>query len=161
MTTPLAYLLTWTCYGTWLHGDERGSVDADHNAPDSPFLPPNPARLNSRTVSLRCPPARLDAASRQIVRDTVIAHCNHRDWTLHALNVRSNHVHAVISCGVPPERALAELKAWTTRRLRESGHFGPRDNVWTEGGSRRYVWHSASLRRAVEYVMDTQGDDLS
>ncbi len=24
MSEPLAYLLTWTCYGTWLHGDRRG-----------------------------------------------------------------------------------------------------------------------------------------
>jgi len=24
---PLAYLITFRSYGTWLHGDERGSVD--------------------------------------------------------------------------------------------------------------------------------------
>ena len=24
---PLAFLLTWTTFGTWLHGDERGSMD--------------------------------------------------------------------------------------------------------------------------------------
>src|SRR5438093_13756827 len=24
---PLGYLITFRCYGTWLHGDERGSID--------------------------------------------------------------------------------------------------------------------------------------
>ena len=24
---PLAYLITFRCYGTWVHGDERGSMD--------------------------------------------------------------------------------------------------------------------------------------
>ena len=24
---PLAYLISFRCYGTWLHGDERGSID--------------------------------------------------------------------------------------------------------------------------------------
>jgi hypothetical protein len=28
---PLAYLITFRCYGTWLHGDERGSVDRFRN----------------------------------------------------------------------------------------------------------------------------------
>jgi hypothetical protein len=28
---PLGYLITFRCYGTWLHGDERGSIDRFHN----------------------------------------------------------------------------------------------------------------------------------
>ena len=27
---PLAYLITFNTYGTWLHGDRRGSVDSNH-----------------------------------------------------------------------------------------------------------------------------------
>jgi len=30
-----AYLITFTTYGTWVHGDERGSVDREHNIPDA------------------------------------------------------------------------------------------------------------------------------
>lgn len=160
MGTPLAYLLTWTCYGTWLHGDDRGSVDADHNAPETSFLPPNLERQLTRSAALQSPPVRLDDAKRRIVHATVVAHCNHRHWTLHALNVRTNHVHVVVSCDVPPERAMAELKAWTTRRLREAGHFDPHDDVWTEGGSRRYVWNSEHLRRAIDDVTEYQGGAL-
>ena len=28
---PLAHLSTFRSYGTWLHGDKRGSVDRSHN----------------------------------------------------------------------------------------------------------------------------------
>ena len=35
---PKAFLITFSCYGTRLHGDESGSVDRDHNAYHAPFL---------------------------------------------------------------------------------------------------------------------------
>ena len=35
MTFPLAWYLTWTTYGTWLHGDPRGSYFR------SQYLPPD------------------------------------------------------------------------------------------------------------------------
>src|SRR5437868_339150 len=41
---PLAYFLTFRCYGTWLHGDGRGSVDALHNVPGTPRMAPNGRR---------------------------------------------------------------------------------------------------------------------
>jgi hypothetical protein len=44
MSIPLAYFITFTCYGTWLHGDERGSVDDEHNTPGTPVLDPDPER---------------------------------------------------------------------------------------------------------------------
>ncbi len=28
---PLGFLITFRCYGTWLHGNQRGSVDREHN----------------------------------------------------------------------------------------------------------------------------------
>jgi hypothetical protein len=33
-----AYLLTLRAYGTWLHGDARGSVDKEHNAYKDPLI---------------------------------------------------------------------------------------------------------------------------
>ncbi len=54
---------------------------------------------------------------------------------------------------------MRQLKAWTTRRLREAGHVAAHAPVWTEGGSRRWLWNADSLRRAIEYVSIYQGDD--
>jgi hypothetical protein len=41
--TALAYLITFRSYGTWLHGDNRGSVDRFHNRFGEPYLPTNNA----------------------------------------------------------------------------------------------------------------------
>jgi len=157
MSEPLAYLLTWTCYGTWLHGDPRGSVDAEHNAPGAPLAPPNPHRQAVRKTQMRCSAYRLSEAARRIVSNTIVDHSELRGWTLHAVSVRSNHVHVVVSCDVPPTSAMSQLKAWATRRLREKGHSGVDGLAWAEGGSRRYLWTRESLYRAVEYVGEYQG----
>jgi len=160
MPEPIGYLLTWTCYGTWLHGDEHGAVDEDHNLPGSPFLPPDETRLLHEVRRMHHRPVRLTQTARRVVIDAITGHCGVRDWTLHAVNVRTNHVHVVLSCGVHPKEAMKQFKAWGTRRLREAGHVGADEPVWTEGGSRRWLWDADSLRRAIEYVSEYQGDEL-
>ena len=162
MSEPLALFLTWTCYGTWLHGDERGSVDDDHRVCGSPFKLQDTQRERDESRRLRNPPVALDAAARQIVHATIVAHCAYRRWVILALNVRSNHVHLVVEYGgVPPETMLAQFKAWTTRRLREARLFGPGAVIWTHHGSTRYLWNREGTKAAVEYVTDAQGVDLS
>lgn len=44
---PLAYLITFTTYGAWLHGDKRGSVDPAHNAYRTPFIDPDSRRRDT------------------------------------------------------------------------------------------------------------------
>jgi hypothetical protein len=39
---PLAYLITFNTYGSWLHGDRRGSVDRFHNRYGTPRVGANP-----------------------------------------------------------------------------------------------------------------------
>lgn len=157
---PLAYLITWTTYGTWLHGDGRGSVDDAHNKFGKPRAAPDPARLAAQRGALAGEPFTLTAASRRVVQDTIRRHCAVRKWMLLELNVRTNHVHAVVSAPVDPDRVLSQFKSWWTRLLRENGLAGPRQSVWTEGGSTRYLWDDASVARAREYVRDEQGPEI-
>ena len=37
-TNPLAYLITFTCYGARLHAGEKTSVDRNHNVFATPYL---------------------------------------------------------------------------------------------------------------------------
>jgi hypothetical protein len=60
---PLAYLITFRCYGTWLHGDDRGSVDREHNVPLTPLIEPNAARRRSAMARLKSEPVGLDSNS--------------------------------------------------------------------------------------------------
>ena len=61
---PLAYLITFRCHGTWLHGDERGSVDRFHNQYGTPCFPANEARLNQNNHRLNHTPVILNSEQR-------------------------------------------------------------------------------------------------
>jgi len=58
--TPMAYLITFRSYGTWLHGDKRGSVDRHHNRYGAPLIPPNKNWLEHNNRLLKNEPVKLD-----------------------------------------------------------------------------------------------------
>lgn len=149
---PLAHFLTWTCYGSWLHGDPKWSVHQSRATPGEESIGPRPAWQQQEAATLRAGSQTLTEESGRVVETTIRAHCAIRRWELHALNVRTNHVHLVLTADATPERAMSECKAWSTRRLREAGLITADERVWTRHGSTRYLWDRASLERAIEYV---------
>ncbi len=158
---PLAYLITFRTYGTWLHGDERGSVDREHNIPGTPLFPPDPRRETRRRSQLKHTPVELDADRRAVVRRTILEVAEHRNWEIHTLAVRSNHVHIVITAYDTPERVMTSLKAWCTRRLIAAGLGKRGTKVWSRHGSTRYLWNPDDVEAACRYLCERQGEDLS
>lgn len=152
----LAYFITFTTHATWLRGDERGSV-IDNNRPGTPYADPDSAIARADQHRSKDPPFTLSPKARGVVDRTIRQVADHRGWKLHALNVRTNHVHAVIIAGTqPPEKVMTDLKSWSTRRLREAGIARPNQKVWTTHGSTRYIKSESSLRAAVDYVLNHQ-----
>ncbi len=82
--------------------------------------------------------------------------CTRRSWQIHALNVRTNHVHVVLSAPERPEVVLGALKASGTRSLRKEGLVGPGVRVWTDHGSTRYLWQEQHVESACIYTMEFQ-----
>ena len=157
---PLAYLITFRTYGTWLHGDARGSVDREHNIPGTPLFPPDPSREMRRRSQLKHAPIELDPERRAVVRRTILKVAEHRNWEIHALAVRSNHVHIVITAYHAPERVMTSLKAWCTRRLVEAKLVAKGEIVWSRHGSTKYLWKQDEIEAASRYVCEGQGEDL-
>jgi hypothetical protein len=62
----------------------------------------------------------------------------------------------VLSSQGTPEEAMATLKAWSTRRLREAGHVAAAARVWARHGSTRYLWTEADVEGALRYVLEGQ-----
>ena len=158
---PLAFLITFRSYGTWLHGDERGSVNRFRNQYNSPRLSPENKWLETNTQRLKQEIVILDAAQRHCVEAAVRETCEIRGWHLHAINVRTNHVHLVVSVGEKKSGiVLNAFKANATRRMRESGVWKSTMSPWADKGSKRYLWNEQSIARAIDYVINGQGDDL-
>jgi REP element-mobilizing transposase RayT len=150
---PLAYFLTWTTYGTWLPGDERGW----NRKGQGDIQRANPLFIDMARSEMKEPEFRLAPEDRRIAEATIRDHCRVRNWHLHAVNARSNHVHVVVTAaGYKPETVRDQFKAWCTRKLKETGESATRTQFWTEGGSRRWINDEDDLEAAIVYVLDVQ-----
>jgi hypothetical protein len=176
---PLAYFITFRCYGTWLHGDERGSVDRRHNQYGTPYLAESTTWHSYSSWKLKFPSVNLSSEQRKSIEYAIRETCLFRNWKLHGLNVRINHVHSLVTAysarngislsfalesgledSVPPERVLNALKANATRQLRADGYWPYERTPWVSGGSKRYIWTAFGLEQAKEYVLNGQGGPM-
>jgi REP element-mobilizing transposase RayT len=157
MTATLAYFITFHTYGTWLHGDLRGS----HNhCPRGDAANPSMPRLEfAMAQRMKADPVRLDEGERRLVEGTIHSVCTYRRWGVHASWAGAEHVHTVIAAppSVAPERVMNDLKAWCSRRLFERGSRARGARVWSRHGSTRYLWTLDAVAQAVRYVGEHQG----
>ncbi len=156
----LAYFLTFTSYGTHLPGSKKGWVAGKQRLPGSPLRAGNTLHESYWSSRLNEAPWILDTDTREVVLQSMVSVCAHRNWIIYAIHVRGTHVHAVIGGEAKPERMLSALKASATHTMR-SGNAAPRTRYWTYHGSTRYLWNQSSLEAAVEYVLNGQGPRMS
>jgi len=157
MNDPVAYFITWTTYGTWLPGDERGWVKRGEwkaQQADRDLEQRARALMTDHVVILT-------PEQRTIVDSVIVDHCRIRGWQLHARNVRTNHVHVVVSALVDPKIIREQLKAWTSRRLSDNaglqkkGKDGRR-RWWTEKGDIECIGNEVRLAEVILYVNEMQ-----
>lgn len=161
MSEPLAFFFTVSAYGARLPGDPRGTSLRRFNA--TPFSAPEPAnalREQTARAAMKNPSPAFGRMEREVIAASLLEACLHYGWSLHAVNVRTNHVHAVLTTARDAEFAMRALKSSATRRLREAGLFGPEDRIWARHGSTRYLWDEQDVLNAVAYVLEGQGPDL-
>ncbi len=155
---PLAFFVTWTCYGTFLPGDERGWTKW-HKGDQLP----QPLLEDWCRDRMAESPVLLEPDQREIVEQVIHEHCSVREWSLHGVNCRSNHCHVVVTArDYDGDQVRDQFKAWGTRRLKEhqQRHIGSgqklRENWWTRKGSVRKVFDEESLAAAVTYTIEAQ-----
>jgi REP element-mobilizing transposase RayT len=102
----------------------------------------------------------LDESQRWVVDRTVRDVCEHRRRKLHAVHVRTTHVHVLVTAPDPADKVLVDLKAWATRRMREAGVLGAETRAWSHHGSTKYINTAESLEGAIRYVLHEQGEVL-
>jgi REP element-mobilizing transposase RayT len=157
MNYPLAYLITFTTYGTWLHGGKKASVNKEHNRFGEEFLLCN-SGLNKKEQSiLKHKQIKLNALHRHIVLRAVLEVCEFRGWLAHAVHVRSNHIHIVVSGREKPEKMMLDFKRYATRAIKKDGEKISVEKYWTQHGSTKYIWTKERLCSSIEYVKNGQG----
>jgi REP element-mobilizing transposase RayT len=158
---PLAYFITFTTYGVWLHGREAGSVDKQHNQVGTPALAADAEREQAEQANQREPPYLLDADRRAVVLQTILEVARHRGWSVWACHVRTTHVHVVVTAAAKPEKVMSDFKAYASRRLKERLAERADCKRWTQHGSTRYLWKEDQVSEKVEYVLNGQGAPMA
>ena len=160
-SSPLAYFITFSAYGAWLHGHDVGSIDKEHNEYGTPFLERDPLREEKEQSNMRESPYVLDTDRRRVVLETIQEVCRHRKWNLWACHVRTTHVHVIVSADVKPEKIMTDLKAYASRRLKERLGEAADCKRWTQHGSTRYLWKDDEVVAKIDYALNGQGEPMA
>ena len=123
MAKTLGYMITWTTYGTWLQGDERGCVK------NGRICPGNKALMQSNKQLQLQDAIRLSSAQQQVVRKAIIEEAASRGQRI--------------------GKVVAFYKKAGRLALKTLGHNG---KLWTRGYDKRFCFDEESLRRRIRYV---------
>ena len=157
----LAYFITFSTYGTWLHGGEKSSVDVEHNVFGTPFLEADMQRERRERAVMSQAAYVMGEAERKIVCKAVVELAADRDWRLLAAHVRSNHVHVVVQGERVPARMMSDIKARASRDLTAAGFDDAQRRRWTRHGSTRHLFREEEVEGALRYTLDEQGERMA
>lgn len=171
------WLLSNTCYGTWLPGDRRGFVGrvwehrlddpsdqprVAHDLPGAPYDEDAPGLVIASRLLLKRPPVHLTVAHAKVFLAQVRETAGYRRWELRAVAVVFNHFHIVVGVlGDPkPSKVLGDFKSWATRALARDFGRPASETWWTESGWKRRLPDERALAAAIHYVLYDQANPL-
>ena len=163
---PFGLFITWTCYGTWLPGDQRGYVsdtprpDAPYtrkkNVPGTPYSADDAYTHNRARQRQKSSTAELSREQAGVVVEGLVEAAAGRQWRILRAAVMYGHVHVVIT-GCPDDGPQVRRVLKGTTQARLSKHVGRPRRWWTKGGSDRYLHGEAAICAKVDYVAQQEG----
>ncbi|WP_437207054.1 hypothetical protein [Planctomicrobium sp. SH664] len=161
-----AMFFTWTTYGTWLPGDERGHVsnkrhptggfDPKRNRPGTPYADGDEyTRERARSLQ-KWPTVWLNQSQAIVVAKSLVHLSQKREWIVLRAAVMPNHVHVVLSnCPTDGPAVRRILKGVTQSDLNKSA--GQSRRWWTSGGSDRLRRGERSVLETIRYTANQSG----
>jgi len=139
-------MITWTTYGTWLQGDERGYVK------NGKTYPGNKALKTANESSQSAEAVLLSKTEKQIVKQAIIEEAALQGQKIYAISVCSNHVHLLAGyIEKPISKIVAYYKKAARLALKSKGRTG---KVWTRGYDKRFCFDQTVLNQKIKYVRD-------
>jgi REP element-mobilizing transposase RayT len=146
MAKILGYMISFTKYGTWLQGDERGYVK------DAIIRPENERLKQANKQSQVQDAVRLSETQQKAVCEAILKEASLHDQRIFALAARPTHVHFVAKyIPVPISRVVAWYKSAARLVLKNSGHKG---KLWTRGYNKKFCFDQATLEQKIKYVQN-------
>jgi len=144
MAKTLAFFITWTTYGTWLQGDERGYVKNTKTYTGNTAL--RQANIEARSRD----PVWLSAEQRRVIDKAIRKEASSRNHRIYAMTVERDHVHLIIKY-MPGSIGTIVAYYKTAGRivLKTVGYTG---KLWTTGYDKRFCFDQQTLQKRIAYV---------
>jgi REP element-mobilizing transposase RayT len=140
----IGYMVTWTTYGTWLQGDERGYVK------DGVILPGNEKLKAANQEQQESEIVKLNAEQKQIVQNAILQEAQKFNQKIFAIAVCSNHVHVVAEVSSKSiEQIVHKYKRMASLYLHNAGLDG---KVWSTGFDKRFCFTKEEIEQKIKYV---------
>ncbi len=162
---PFALLISWTCFGNWLPGDERGFVSnlllpgggslRKANVPGTPYRKDDALTRHQTRVLMTQPPARLTATLAKSLAELLVDAARKKSWRILRTAVMANHVHVVIM-DCPDDGAAVRKILKGTSQAGLSEKAGENRRWWTRGGSDRYLHTDDAILSSIQYVAEQE-----
>ena len=157
------WFLTWTTYGSWLPGDERGFVSPKFEMDDpqrrnnhigKPYDVGRTELLGLAEANRVGAPVQLTDEQAEVARLQITETARHRGWTLIAGAIMHNHVHLLVGVtGDPdPSSLLRDFKSYGSRALNSRFGRPVSGTWWTEQGSKRKIDDWENLETVLCYI---------
>ena len=140
----IGFMATWTTYGTWLQGHEKGYVK------NGAILDANPELEQSNKESLKHEKIKFPKHLRETVKNIILKEAQQIGHKVYAITVCSNHIHIVVDsvsarCGY----SVGRFKKAVTKELRK---YGFDNKIWTKGFDKRCCCNEQELDSKIKYV---------
>lgn len=158
------WLLTWTTYGTWLPGDDKGFVSPvrnpfsqkweRQNTPGTICTSSIPGLRQASYSRLKCPAISLSSSQAEVLWQQFQETANIRNWQILSVAIMRTHVHLLVYVenDPAPENVLRDFKAYGSRSLNSKWQKPASGTWWTESGSKRKKATQRAVVAAVRYV---------
>lgn len=144
MSKIVGYMVTWTTYGSWLPGDERGYVRCGE------ILDGNKELLEKNKERQKNDSVKLSKEEKEIVKDTIIKEAERVGQTVEEITVCSSHIHLLLRPNSESiENAVSRYKSISTRALWKVGRKG---QVWTKRFHKSFCFDENSIIQKIKYI---------
>jgi REP element-mobilizing transposase RayT len=157
------WLLTWTTYGTWLPGDERGFVspkfeneqtEKRNNRFGTQYDSHRPDLNQIARTKIIGQPVLLNKNQAEVLKRQFLETAVFRGWSIRSAAIMPNHIHLLTGvAGDPdPSNLLRDFKSYGSRELNKHFEHPESGTWWTEQGSKRKVTDDEHLQTVVNYI---------
>jgi len=150
----IAYMVTWTTFGTWLQGDERKYVK------DGQTLDPNPNLKQANLSSIKQDIIKLSPFQKNITEIAILKEAKRINHKIYAIAVCSNHIHLLAEASKESiEKAVQRYKYSATAELRKFGVV--QEKIWAKGFDKRFCYTENEIERKIQYIQKQNENGLA